>query len=372
LDPLSESKGKPERITEIVKEAIPGGTIVNFRIPNAEDILSVKAVYTLTNGRKRESIVSYYGNQLVIEGYNDSIEHEALFYTINRAQVTSDPVSVKFSPLESPLSKSVNTANIITDFGGANFNWRNEYGAALTYELLVQNDRGDLQIARILSSKLDSADYTLRGYQPEPRKFGMIIRDNFGNVSDTLIPPGGMLTPLFEEKLDKSGMSIIILGSDVSLTNWEGRDYYLVDDNTATIAVSFTNTMPGVSFTLDLGKKAKLSRFLIHQRVDGNRYYKDANIKDFEVYTCYDTPSASGDWSEWTMVKSFSMIKPSGSPVDTNTDEDIIAATAGHEFTFSPTMEPVRYLRFKVLGTWPGGSGYCQFAEITPFGYYPE
>jgi len=230
-----------------------------------------------------------------------------------------------------------------------------------------------MQIARIFSNQLDSSEYTLRGYLPEPRKFGMIIRDNFGNVSDTLIPPGGTLTPLFEEKLDKSEMSIVILGSDVSFTNWEGRDYYLIDDDLVTLGISYNYTDPGASFTLDLGKKAKLSRFLLHQRLEGSRYYKDGNWKNFEVYACYDTPSASGDWSEWTLVKSFSMIKPSGAPTGTNTDEDILSATNGHEFAFSPTMELVRYLRFKLLAGWPGATaGYSQAAEITPYGYYPE
>jgi hypothetical protein len=370
LEPISESKGKPGGITEITTERISGGAIVNFRIPNAEDILSVKAVYTLTNGKKRESITSYYGNQVVIEGFNDMVEHEALFYTINRAQIASDPVSVKFTPLESSLSKSVNSANIIPDFGGANFSCKNEDKVLLTYELLTQDDRGKLQIGQIISTQSDPMEYTLRGYLPEPRKFGMIISDNFGNVSDTLIPPGGALTPMFEEKLDKSRMSVVILDSDVSWTNWDAKDYYAIDDNVLTYTHTADNKIPGASFTLDLGAKARMSRFLIHQRLEESSfYYRRGNPKNFEVYVCYDTPSQSGDWSEWTKVKDCTIIKPSGSPVGTNTDEDIIALLNGHEFAFPPTMEPVRYIRFKIHTTWET-SDLCAMSEITPFGYY--
>jgi hypothetical protein len=370
LDPISESKGKPGGITEIVTEAIPGGATVNFRIPNAEDILSVKAVYILTNGKKRESITSYYGNQVTIEGFNDTDEHEALFYTINRAQVASDPVSVKFTPLESPLSKSVNSANIIADFGGANFSWKNEDKVALTYELLTEDEMGNMQIARIISSRSESMDYTLRGYLPELRKFGMIIRDNFGNASDTLIPPGGSLIPFFEEKLDKSRMSVVTLGSDVSWTNWEGRDYYLIDDLSSTVGITYNNTMPGASFTLDLGAKAKLSRFLFYQRQDRTVYlYGPGGMKDFEVYVCHGDPSASGDWSEWTKVRDCTIVKPSGSPVGTNTDEDIVEAINGHEFSIPPSTEPVRYIRLKFLTTWDNNI-LTHMAEITPFGYY--
>jgi hypothetical protein len=215
-------------------------------------------------------------------------------------------------------------------------------------------------------------EYALRGYLPEPRKFGMIIRDNFGNASDTLIPSGGTLVPLFEERLDKSRMSVVILGSDVSWTNWEGRDYFLIDNDVSTMGHTYNYTMPGSSFTLDLGAKAKLSRFLIHQRLTANgnpQMYNGGNPKDFEVYACFDTPSANGEWSEWTKVKDCIIIKPSGSPAGTNTDEDVIEATNGHEFSFPPAMEPVRYIRFKILTNWEGVI-FCSMSEITPFGYY--
>jgi hypothetical protein len=273
------------------------------------------------------------------------------------------------------LSKSIKSANIIPDFGGASFSWRNEDKSSLTYELLAQDEKGDMQVARILSSRSDSMQYTLRGYLPEPRKFGMIISDNFGNVSDTLKPSGGTVTPLFEEKLDKSKMSVVILGSDISWTNWEGRDYLMIDDNISTMGHTFTNTMLGstVSFTLDLGVKAKLSRFLIHQRIFTGTVasrYVAGNPKNFEVYACYDTPSASGDWSEWTKVLDCTIIKPSGSPPRVDTDEDILEATKGHEFIFPP-LPAVRYIRFKILTIWePSLVLFCHIGEITPYGYY--
>jgi hypothetical protein len=273
------------------------------------------------------------------------------------------------------LSKSIKSANIIPDFGGASFSWRNEDKSSLTYELLAQDDKGDMQVARILTSKSDSMEYTLRGYQPEPRKFAMIISDNFGNVSDSLKPSGGTVVPLFEEKLDKSKMSVVILGSDISWSNWEGRDYMIIDDNTSTMGHTFSNTMLSpVSFTLDLGERAKLSRFLMHQREYTNGYpsrYVSGNPKDFEVYACYGTPSASGDWSEWTKVLDCTIIKPSGSPSRVDTDEDILEAAKGHEFVFSATMEPVRYLRFRVLTIWePSLVLFCHITEVTPFGHY--
>ena len=46
------------------------------------------------------------------------------------------------------------------------------------------------------------------------------------------------------------------------------------------------------------------------------------------------------------------VVKPSGSPSGTVTDEDITAAEEGHEFAFELSQEPIRYIRLKILSTW--------------------
>ena len=48
------------------------------------------------------------GDIKIIQGYNDTLEHTATLYAVNRAQELSDPVEVKFYPKESPLSKAIN------------------------------------------------------------------------------------------------------------------------------------------------------------------------------------------------------------------------------------------------------------------------
>jgi hypothetical protein len=86
LDPISQSKGKPGVVTSVEVEQTPGGAILSYLIPNDEDILEVKAVYTTTNGQKRAVNASFYDNHLNLVGYNDTLEHEALLYTVNRAK----------------------------------------------------------------------------------------------------------------------------------------------------------------------------------------------------------------------------------------------------------------------------------------------
>lgn len=94
LEPITGSLGKPGVVTDVNVEPIAGGAVVSYRIPNSEDILAVKAVYTLTNGKETERVASFYENKIKIEGYNDTIPNKANIYVINRAQELSDPVEV--------------------------------------------------------------------------------------------------------------------------------------------------------------------------------------------------------------------------------------------------------------------------------------
>mgnify|MGYP000968176771 FL=1 len=94
MGPISESLGKPGKVEVLSTETIPGGVIINYKIPKTNDILEIKAVYTLTNGQIRESSSSYYTSYITLDGYNDVEKHEVTLYTINRAREISDPVMV--------------------------------------------------------------------------------------------------------------------------------------------------------------------------------------------------------------------------------------------------------------------------------------
>jgi hypothetical protein len=372
LEPISGSKGKPGVVTEISVESIAGGAIVSYRIPNSEDILAVKAVYTLTNGKETESMASFYDNKITIEGYTDTGTNKAKLYVINRAQELSDPVEVSFTPLESSLSKVIKTVSIMEDFGGARYEWRNEDKAPLNFEFLAQDSLGQMQLMRVLTSEADTNRYSLRGYDAIPNLFGMIVRDNFDNVSDTIYPPQGKITPFFEEKLNKKRMIVMKLGSDSNFTNWEGMDSYLIDDDQATFGHSATNSMPA-TFTIDLGCVAKPSRVVMFQRMYQDSYYNWGNPLNFELYLFNGTgaPSQNGNWSEWTKVMDCRIIKPSGSPRGTVTDEDVVAAEEGHEYAFELSQEPIRYLRIRVLDTWEG-SAFTHPADVDVYGEVVE
>ncbi len=380
LEPINESTEKPGPVTDIVVMWAPGGAIISFKLPADDDVLGVKAVYTLTNGKQMESVTSFYGDNLTIDGYNDTDEHEALLYTISRSQQLSDPVLVKFTPQESPLSKAVRTMEIESDFGGAYFRWRNLDKVMLTAEMLVESDNGEMQTARIATSNLEDAFFSIRGYEPVPRKFGIVLRDNWDNVSDTIYPEGGTITPRLETTLDKNFWSIYkdaaggYLSGDVTFTNWEGRDEYMFDDDINTYGHSYSGSLPA-AITIDLGKQAMLSRVTFFQRFNANNsggYYNWGNPRRVIVYGRKEAPT-TGNFDEWTELIDYTPIKPSGTndQYDVNTDEDRQAAINGHEASFSMQSESYRYLRFRFMTSWENRP-YVHPAEITVHGLYEE
>jgi hypothetical protein len=167
----------------------------------------------------------------------------------------------------------------------------------------------------------------------------------------------------------------MMIAGDVTWDNWGARYEHLIDDDIATFMCSDNNTAPGASFTLDLGKKAKLSRFKIYQRQESTSwFYTHGNFQIFEVYSSDEEgDSPSGDWSAWTLQKVCTEIKPSGAPLGQVTSEDIEEMRRGHDFSLPLDMPPVRYLRFKVLKVWNNSAHtFSEVAELTTYGQYVD
>ena len=369
LEPITESLGMPTVPTEISVEPVSGGVVISYRVPDVEDILGVKAVYSLADGKQREVISSYYNNQVRIMGYDDMEEHEAVLYTVNRAMELSEPVTVSFTPLESSISKVSKSMKIIRDFGGAQYSWTNDERESITMEMLTNDESGNMVAMKIMTTASKTGTYALRGYDIDPRWFAAVVRDNYGNVSDTIYPRNEsgekmQIAPLYEQKLNKSAMRVMILNNDTPFNDFGGSNANMIDDNLETFGHSSNGTMPA-SFTIDLGEPVKLSRVVLYQR--NNEPYGWGNPRVFEVYYSDSEPERSGDWGQWTKLLDCEVIKPSGMPIGTNTDEDMEALKEGHDFSFDVDQEPVRYLRFKFIKVWTS-STFCHPAEFTFYG----
>src|SRR5699024_931043 len=115
--------------------------------------------------------------------------------------------------------------------------------------------------------------------------------------------------------------------------NW--NTYKLWNDNTSHVGggngFSSKNSGFPASFTIDLGTKAKISRFKTWQVHDG-REYSAANIRHFQVWGANEI-DGTGNWDNWILLKDAEVVKPSGLPTGELTNEDKETAADGDEFS---------------------------------------
>lgn len=368
--PNVTSSVNPAKVENVRITPINGGFDITYDLPKNNDILYVKAVYTNGIGIETEVKASVFSNKIQILGFNDMTEKNIKLYAVNRSDMISEPFSVSGTPLISPLQLIQKSMEIVSDFGGAKFTWINELKATIAIDLLVKNAKGKMVVAKTqYTSQKGASQVSIRGYESVPTLFAALIRDTYGNFSDTIYAatPDKLLTPLFETRLDKKLFKKVVLQNDVDWSQW-GADYFRIfDDDIVNLG---GHTLGGQPFpqilTVDLGVNVKLSRFTVFQRTETNFAYTHGNPKTYDVYGAKVLPGTSGDLSDWILLKQCQSTKPSGLPLGQKTDEDNAYAIAGDEYTFENATE-IRYFRFVVKETWDGAN-YVNFNELTFWG----
>lgn len=357
----------PDPVKEYNVESLSGGAKINFKMPVSEDLLYVKAEYALASGLKRETKASLYKNYLIVDGFEKAGVYDVILYAVAKGEVYSEPTIVKIEALTPPYLKTRASLNLIETFGGVNISCKNKAKANLSIVLLEKDTKKGWKEKYIHHFNSIDADFSIRGYDTNPREFGVFVKDRWGNISDTLIK---VCTPQFEILLDKTKYKKYILDGDVTDPHptypmWKFENLWdnKFGNNDHFHTAPFVEKWP-MSFTIDLGAEVKFSRLKIWQRQDGNAY-KGNNLKLFEVYGS-NVPSSDGSWQSWDKLGVFDIKKPSGAPLGTNTTEDLTQATKGHEFDISPSAGTYRYVRFKILETW----GLAQSIIIMELSFY--
>src|SRR3546814_18531628 len=77
----------------------------------------------------------------------------------------------------------------------------NQYEADLSLGVVTPDSTGTWAAAGIHYTQQPEIRFSIRGYEPVERKFGVFIKDRWGNTSDTLYSDN---LPLFEEEIDRS------------------------------------------------------------------------------------------------------------------------------------------------------------------------
>jgi hypothetical protein len=375
LKPISDDTVAPGKVEITQVTPLNGGFEVEYNLPADNDLLYVKAEFDLVGGVKGEVKVSYFDNKLTVLGFGDTSERTVKLYAVDRAENVSAPVEFKAVPLTPPVRLVQDSLKISTDFGGAKFTWINRTAAPIAIEIFTEDSITHklVKVNTVYTSQIESK-FSVRNMKSVPTKFAAVVRDRWDNVSDTIFPPGGILTPLFEEKLDKTKMRKISLPSDTKWDAWGFKYENLFDDDfTTTGHTQGDHPWPQI-FTIDLGVKATLSRFRVYQRGpnDTGWFYQHGNPKKYDVYGAAEMPSNPDDLTQWQKLRPVCVsTKPSG--LAENTDEDIQHGLNGDEYDFDQAAIPssIRYFRFVVWETWDG-AGYIDFNELSWWGNISE
>lgn len=344
--PLENDGIPPAPISEVQVENLPGAARIAYSLPADEDLLYVQADYEIRPGVKQETKASFFDNALVVRGFGDTNPHEVQLYAVDRGGNKSDVVTATVHPLLPPVQAVYDSLDYYEDFGGISVSFVNGAQADIVVNVIVRDPSGEwVDYDRDYTSQA-SGLFTVRGLESRPTEFGVYVRDRWSNMSDTLIKT---LTPLFEQELDKALFKPLVLPTDAAST-WPLADLW--NNNTVQLSGFHSNGNEGFpeSFTMDLGVKAKLSRFRTWQVHDG-REYSSGNIKQFELWGS-NAPASDGSWDSWTLLGEFEIVKPSGMAVGQLSNEDIATAAAGDESLVPIAAPAVRYLRFKVISTF--------------------
>jgi len=368
-EPLFNDPNPPGPVASPSVVNLPGAAIISYTLPRDEDLLYVKAEYTLSDGTLMETKSSNYINSVRVEGFGDTAEKTVTLYAVDRSENVSTPVTVKVNP-ELPDVHAVKlTIEMVPDFGGVLYRWTNENNAALAFIILASDSTGKMQEVETVYTAVTDGQYTVRGFAPEEKQFGIIVRDRWDNYSDTAKVT---VTPLFEEKLDKTKFNKITLDNDHDWDAWEGRYEYAFDDNKATFNHTWAGTGWPQIMTVDLGVVARLSRVNVVQRQ--TFFYAHGNPRLMDIWGMKEEPSQDGSFDNWIPLR---VAPANGCVARRPTLEGGTAAEDqehflnGDEYSFTLDDPEVRYIRFVINETW-GLTGFSHFGEITFYGQAVE
>jgi hypothetical protein len=371
-EPLFKDSVAPGPISSTEVVNMPGAAIISYALPADEDLLYVKAEYTLANGDLVEAKSSNFLSSVRVEGFGDTSEKTITLYAVDRSENISQAVTVKVNPELPDVHAVQGTIEMIPDFGGVLYRWKNENNASLAFTIMATDSTGELAEVETVYSGITDGEYTVRGFDPEEKEFGIIIRDRWDNYSEI---SKITVTPLFEEELDKSKFNKVVLDNDHEWDAWGARYEHSYDGNKNTFNHTWAGTGWPQIFTIDLGVVARLSRLNLVQRQAF--FYRHGNFRLFDVWGTKEEPAQDGSLDGWFPLRVAASPYNNGciairpSELGGTAAEDQEHFENGDEFSFTLQDPEVRYIRLIVNETW-GLTGFSHFGEVTFWGQVIE
>ncbi|AHF15541.1 hypothetical protein NIASO_10965 [Niabella soli DSM 19437] len=377
--PIDTDPSTPDPVVNATVKNISGGAQISYTLPASSNLLYVKAEY-LFKGEVKDVKASFFSNNLIVEGFGDTDEHEVKLYTVSRAEKLSAPVTVKIKPLTPPVLKVRQSLSVTPSFGGFLASFANEDKANMVIMALKWNaEQKEWRQIDAAYTALPAGLFKVRGQDSTLQDFALVVRDRWNNLSDTM---AFQLKPIYEVLLDKSLFKDIrkkypipqrepLPQSGAAMI--EAVDYSssypmknLYDGNTSSMFHTKQNVDQPIWIPIDLGVKARFSRYKIWQRTGGFEW-GHGNPHEWEIWGT-NTPN---DVNSWVLLDHQIMVKPSGLPEGQNSNEDVDLAKSGQEYDFPENAPAVRYIAWKNVDCWSaitGRTGFFHVFELSIWG----
>jgi hypothetical protein len=338
----------------------PGGATITYTLPDETDLLYVKAVYQLPNGSRQEAKASSFSNTLTIKGFGKKTAARIQLITVDRSRNESRPVDVDIHPEDSPIYNIFTSLDVYESWGGFLLEWDNPLREDIVLSVMRKNETGVFENIETFYSSAEAVLQSVRGLDSMRADFGICIRDVYNNYTDTLKLN---LKPWFEIMLDRSKFIAIPKSAKFTVSQYGTSNMNVLWDGIVTDVSNagfyyFNASAYQPYFSINLGVKAKLSRFRYWSRAD--YYFRLHSAKEIQIYGTNDPAVANNPESEdeeWMLLNPevFISVRPSGLNTSTPaTDEDYAYALEGEEWEFPMEAPPVQYVRFKQLTSWTG------------------
>ena len=369
------SKKTPAQVTLLPDgvENFPGGATITYLLPDETDLLYVKAVCQLPDGSVQEERASVFANNITLRGFGRSTTAKVQLITVDRSRNESLPVEVDIHPEDSPIYEIFGSLDVDESWGGFTVRWNNPLKENIVVSVLHLNEENVYENIETFYSEAAEAYQSVRGLDSIRADFGIYVRDVYNNYTDTLKIS---LRPWYEMMLDKSKFIGIPLSNKFTISPYGTANMNVMWDDivTAYAVANLYYINPGTDppyFSVNLGVKAKLSRFRYWARSD--YYFRLHHAKEILMYGTNDPAvgnNPESDNSQWILLNPevFESIRPSGlDPSVPATGEDYDYAFAGEEWEFPMEAPAVQWIRFYQVSSWTGTFGLmCQ--EITFWG----
>ncbi|MDR2774203.1 MAG: DUF4959 domain-containing protein, partial [Tannerella sp.] len=293
----------PGKVTNVTSRSIAGGAVFHYSLPADEDLLCVKAVYSIDGETEVESKASAFVDSLQIQGFGDTIQYQVRLIAVDKSRNESESHVETIKPLIPDVLSISETLGIVPDFGGLLATWNNPNRAEISVNIEIEDHNKEYVPKESFYSSMADGKGSIRGMDTISFCFRTYIQDHWGNRSrlryDTIVP-------IYETEFDKMKFAKITTPGDIPPYNSDYDIHRIWDGNRGGDPCYSSPAGTGIwpqAVSFDLGVVGKISRLRLYQRTSNINYvFNEGNLKNFEVWGCVNFNPAQEGWEQWTKL----------------------------------------------------------------------